>query len=61
LERSASSVVVRGLAMPDYFGNNPLKADLNPICHLLVLLVAHPILYISRIRVNESDYICTFY
>jgi len=40
---------------------NPLNADLNPICHLLVLLGAHPILYISRIRVNESHYICTFY
>jgi hypothetical protein len=31
---------------------NPLKADLNPICHLLALLGAHPILHISRIRVN---------
>jgi hypothetical protein len=40
---------------------NPLNADLNPICHLLVLLGAHPILYISRIRVNKSHYICTFY
>jgi hypothetical protein len=39
---------------------NPLNANLNPICHLLVLL-AHPIVYISRIRVNESHYICTFY
>jgi hypothetical protein len=25
---------------------------LNPICHLLALLGAHPILYVSRIRVN---------
>ena len=31
---------------------NPLNADLNPICHLLALLGAHPILYISRIRVK---------
>jgi hypothetical protein len=31
---------------------NPLNAELNPICHLLVLLRAHPILYISRIRVK---------
>jgi hypothetical protein len=31
---------------------NPLNADLNPTCHLLVLLGAHPILYISRIRVE---------
>jgi hypothetical protein len=30
---------------------NPLNAELNSICHLLVLL-AHPILHISRIRVN---------
>jgi hypothetical protein len=31
---------------------NPLNAELNPICQLLVLLGAHPILHISRIRVN---------
>ena len=31
---------------------NPLNAELNPICHLLALLGAHPILHISRIRVN---------
>jgi hypothetical protein len=31
---------------------NPLNANLNPICHLLVLLGANPILYISRIRVK---------
>jgi hypothetical protein len=31
---------------------NPLNAELNPICHLLALLGAHHILYISRIRVN---------
>jgi hypothetical protein len=30
---------------------NPLNAELNPICHLLTLL-AHPILHVSRIRVN---------
>ena len=30
---------------------NPLNAELNPTCHLLALL-AHPILHISRIRVN---------
>jgi hypothetical protein len=36
---------------PKYF-INPLNAMLNPICHLLALLGAHPILYISRIRVN---------
>jgi hypothetical protein len=31
---------------------NPLNAQLNPICHLLALLGAHPILHVSRIRVN---------
>jgi len=31
---------------------NPLNAELNPICHLLALLGAHPIFHISRIRVN---------
>ena len=29
---------------------NPLNSELNPICHLLVLLVAHHILHVSRIR-----------
>jgi hypothetical protein len=31
---------------------NPLNADLNPICHLLALLGAHHILYVSRVRVK---------
>jgi len=31
---------------------NPLNAELNPICHLLVLLEAHHIFHVSRIRVN---------
>ena len=31
---------------------NPLKTQLNPICHFLALLGAHPILHVSRIRVN---------
>jgi hypothetical protein len=30
----------------------PLNAELNPICHLLALLRAHPILHVSRIRVK---------
>jgi len=30
---------------------NP-NAKLNPICHLLALLGAHPILHVSSIRVN---------
>jgi hypothetical protein len=31
---------------------NTLNAELNPICHLLALLGAHPILHVSRIRVK---------
>jgi len=31
---------------------NPLNAGLNSICNLLELLGAHPILHVSRIRVN---------
>jgi len=31
---------------------NPLKAELNPICHLLALLGAHHILHVGRIRVK---------
>jgi hypothetical protein len=33
---------------------NPLNAELNPICQLLALLGAHPILHISRIRVKKG-------
>jgi hypothetical protein len=31
---------------------NTLKAELNPMCHLLALLGAHLIFHVSRIRVN---------
>jgi hypothetical protein len=30
----------------------PLNAELNPICHLLALLGAHPFIYVGRIRVK---------
>jgi hypothetical protein len=40
---------------------NSLNARLNPICHLLALLGAHHILYISRIRVNVLYLKFTFY
>ena len=30
----------------------PLNAESNPICHLLALLGAHPILHFSRVSVN---------
>jgi hypothetical protein len=33
---------------------NTLNAELNPICQLLVLIGAHPILHVSRIRVNNN-------
>jgi hypothetical protein len=33
---------------------NSLKAELNPICHLLALLGAHHILHVDRIRVKIS-------
>jgi len=35
------------------FSSNPLNSELNPICHLLLLLGAHHILHVSRIRVNK--------
>jgi len=35
---------------------NPLKAELNPICHLLALLVAHYILHVSKISVNGHKF-----
>jgi hypothetical protein len=35
-------------------GFNPLNAELNPICHLMALLGAHPIFHVSRIRVNVT-------
>jgi hypothetical protein len=34
---------------------NLLNAELNPICHILALLRAHPILHVSRIRVNSNS------
>ena len=43
--------------LDEYF--NPLSAKLNPICHLLALLGAHPILHISSIRVNSSSNLWT--
>jgi len=36
-----------------YNNFNPLNAELNCTWHLLALLGAHPILHISRIRVNS--------
>jgi len=33
---------------------NPLNTKLNPMCHLLVMIGAHHIFYVSRIRVKIS-------
>jgi hypothetical protein len=41
-----------GTLIAGKFGINPLKAELNPICHLLALLGAHHILHVSRERVK---------
>jgi hypothetical protein len=43
---------------------NPSNAELNPICHLLALLEAHPKLHVSRIRVNITYFfhqLCTLF
>ena len=34
---------------------NPLKAELNPICHLLALLGGATIVVVSRLRVNGGS------
>jgi len=39
------------VALGKYRDINPLNAELNPLCHFLALL-AHHILYVSRIRVK---------
>jgi len=44
--------------MRDYL--NPLNAELNPICHLLALLGAHPIFHINRIRVKLPTFLGAF-
>jgi hypothetical protein len=36
---------------------NPLNAKLNPICHLLAMLGAHPILHVSWIRVKQKSFL----
>jgi hypothetical protein len=38
-------------------GFNPLNAELNPICHLLALLGAHPTLHVSGVRDNIEMYL----
>jgi hypothetical protein len=38
----------------------PLNAELNPICHFLAVLGAHPIFHVSRIRVNFQEAVQTY-
>ena len=38
----------------------PLNAELNPICHFILLLGAHHILHVSRIRVKMPDSPCGY-
>jgi hypothetical protein len=35
---------------------NPVKDELNPICHLLALLGAHHIFHVSELRVNDKNH-----
>ena len=44
-----------------YINIDPLNAKLNPICHLLILLRAHHMLHISRVRVNKKNYTICFH
>ena len=37
---------------------NPLNPELNPICYLLALLLAHHFLHVSRIRVKRDTVEC---
>jgi len=48
-DNSCSGFRVSCVMTDEQGGFNPLNAELNPICHLLVLLGAHHVLHISRI------------
>jgi hypothetical protein len=41
--------------MPEYTALNSLKAELNPICHLIALLGGATIVVVSRLRVKQHD------
>jgi len=49
-KRQVLSRPVMGLL---YLFVNPLKAELNPFCHLMALLGDHHILHVSRVRVKS--------
>jgi len=53
IEIKAHFIVVSLCVAFDCSRINPLNAKLNPTCHLLALLRAHPIFHVSRIRVNK--------
>jgi len=38
----------------EFLNINPLNDELNPICHLLALLGAHHIFYVSGLRVKPG-------
>ena len=50
LMMTGEGVMILKDAVVAYF--KPLNAEINPMCHLLALLGAHPILHVSRIRVK---------
>jgi hypothetical protein len=52
-ERSQTHALDRAAMVIGMFIFNLLNAESNPICHLLALLGAHHILYVSRIRVKR--------
>jgi len=47
LMMTGEGVMILKDAVVAYF--KPLNAEINPMCHLLALLGAHPILHVSRI------------
>ena len=66
-ERDALSPLIFNLALEYTFGGsgqpewleiNPLNPELNPICYLLALLLAHHFLHVSRIRVKLLTFRC---
>jgi hypothetical protein len=54
LDGFSQNLVFQGLKICEERSSfiNPLNAELNPICPLLALLGARPILHVSRIRVK---------
>jgi hypothetical protein len=52
---TAFNSLISSYSVSNYGDINPLNAELNPICHLLALLGAHHILYVSRIRVKQNQ------